>query len=177
MKPEKSGLPRGIPHTVRSRAAEVIELTDAFCAEHLDAEYAALCRALVVKLARKRQSPLARGEARVWAGAAIYTMGRNNFLFDPSQSPHLTTDEVSRLTGVAKSTLARRAAEIEDLLRISPFQPGFCRRALIAANPMAWTISVNGFLVDARTLPPQVQAELAEAGLIPRVEPSPTPDA
>ncbi len=38
-------------------------------------------RKLVVKLARKRPSPLARGDLRIWAGAAIYAVGTVNFLF------------------------------------------------------------------------------------------------
>jgi hypothetical protein len=32
---------------------------------------------------------------------------------------------------------------------------------------MAWLISVNGFIVDARTMPPEVQAEAYRKGLIP----------
>jgi hypothetical protein len=32
---------------------------------------------------------------------------------------------------------------------------------------MAWMISVDGFVVDARTMPPEVQAEARRRGLIP----------
>ena len=37
----------------------------------------------------------------------------------------------------------------------------------LALNPMAWMISVDGFIVDARTMPPDVQAEARRRGLIP----------
>ena len=43
----------------------------------------------------------------------------------------------------------------------------FCRQDLLASNPMAWMISVDGFIVDARTMPPAVQAEGRRRGLIP----------
>ena len=52
------------------------DLTDPFCAEHLDWEYGELVRMLVAKLARKRPSPLSRGDLRIWAAAAIFTVGR-----------------------------------------------------------------------------------------------------
>ena len=72
-------------------------ITDRICCEHLDAEYAEICRRLVAKLARKRPSPLERGALRVWAAGAIYAVGSNNFLFDPSQVPHLSADRLSEL--------------------------------------------------------------------------------
>lgn len=36
---------------------EILEIVEGFCREHLNAEYAALCRKLAEKLARKRPSP------------------------------------------------------------------------------------------------------------------------
>jgi Domain of unknown function (DUF6398) len=77
-----------VPAALRARVSEITELSDAACASRLDAEYAVLCRRLVAKLARKRPSPIARGEARVWAAGVIYAIGQNNFLCDPSQTPH-----------------------------------------------------------------------------------------
>jgi len=59
-----------VPKALRPRFDEICALTDRFCAERLDAEYAELCRKLVAKLARKRPSPLERGDPRIWAAAA-----------------------------------------------------------------------------------------------------------
>lgn len=150
-------------------------LTDAFCAEHLDAEYADLCRRLVARLARKRPSPLVRGDPRIWAGAAIHVVGSLNFLFDRTQRPHLTAHQLSALTGVPMSTLANKARLIRDVLRIGLFEPELCRRELLERHPMAWLISVDGLIVDARTLPPEVQAEARRRGLIPDL-PAPQPE-
>ncbi len=159
--------PFRIPELLRHDVEEIFTLTDPFCAEHLDAEYGELVRRLIAKLARKRPSPLARGDLRIWAGAAIYAVGSVNFLFDRSQRPHLTGDELSELTGVPKSTLANKAKVIRDVLRIGQLEPAFCRRALLESNPLAWMISVNGFIVDARTMPREVQEAARRRGLIP----------
>jgi hypothetical protein len=154
----------------RSRAEEVVRLTQTFCAQHLDAEYAELCARLIGRLARKRPSPLARGQTRVWAGAVLYAVGQVNFLFAPTQRPHITFDDLSRLTGVSKSALATRARNIMNLLRIIPLEPEYCRRSLLAQNPLARMVEVDGLLVDARTLPAEIQSQLRERGLIPDVD-------
>ena len=163
-----------IPQALRHEAREIFKLTDPFCAEHLDAEYGDLCHKLVAKLARKRPSPLERGDLRIWAGAVIYTLGGINFLFDRSQHPHLTGDQLSALTGVPKSTLAAKAKRIRDALSLGPMEPEFCRRKILESHPLAWLISVNDVIVDARTMPPEIQAEAFRKGLIPWL---PDPDS
>lgn len=164
-----------IPESLRRQTQEIFKLTDRFCAEHLDAEYADLCRKLVARLARKRPSPLVRGDLRIWVGGVIYVVGSVNFLFDRTQRPHLTGDQLSHLTGIPKSTLANKGRLIRDVLRIGAFEPEFCRREILESHPMAWMISVNGLIVDARTMPPEIQAEARRRGLIPDL-PAPQPD-
>ena len=158
---------RAVVSSTRQAALDIIAATDRLCTEHLDAEYAELCRKLVDELARKRPSPLARGEPRVWAGAVLYTVGGVNFLFDKTQRPHWTTDELARASGVGKSTLSAKATIIRKALGIVPLDPEFCRRELLADHPLAWMVEVDGILIDARMLPPEVQAELRRRGMIP----------
>lgn len=165
--PDLAGL--RIPGHLRDDVAQVVSLTDAFCADHLDAEYAELCRHLVARLARKRPSPLVRGELRIWAAAVIYTVGSINFLFDPSERPHLHGDQVAALSGVAKSTLTNKASAIRRSLGLGPNDPSLCRHDVLARHPYAWYIEVDGIIVDARWLPADVQAEAARRGLIPSV--------
>jgi len=150
-------------------AAAIIELTDRICTSHLDAEYAELCRKLIGKLARKRPSPVLRGAPHVWAGAVIQAVGTVNFLFDRTQRPHMTHDGLSTITGAAKTTLGAKSRLICDWLRIGPFSPEFCRRELLPNNPLVWLVQVNGLIVDARQLPPDLQAEARRKGLIPDI--------
>src|SRR3954467_12473361 len=147
-----------IPVALRPRAAEMIEITDAFCAEQLDAEYGQLCRRLIARLARKRPSPLERGEPRIWAAGAVYELGSANFLFDRSLEPFMTADQLAAGLGVVKTTMANKARRIRDLLALAPLEPELCRRDILAVHPLAWLVAVDGFIVDARQLPPELQA-------------------
>ncbi|MHB1783897.1 MAG: DUF6398 domain-containing protein [Acidimicrobiales bacterium] len=156
-----------VPRALRGHVAEIAALIDAVCAEHLDDEYGALCLQLLAKLARKRPSPLVRGERRVWAAGALYTVGSINFLFDPSQKPHLRADELAALTGVAKSTMANKAALIRRTLRLGPLEPELCRRDLLARHPYAWLVEIDGLIVDVRALPQPLQDDARRRGLVP----------
>src|SRR5436190_13546490 len=114
-----------IPESLRHDCQEIFKLTDSFCAEHLDLEYGQLCRTLIPKLARKRPSPLARGDLRIWAATAIYVIGSTNFLFDRAQDIFMTGDQLSELTGVSKSTLGNKAKQVRQLLKLKYFDPEF----------------------------------------------------
>lgn len=166
----KTADPLRIPNAMRATVDPLLEWVDGFCATHLDEEYGRLSRKMTAKLARKRPSPLLRGDLRIWAASIVYTVGQVNFLTDPTQTPHLTTEQFSEVSGVAKSTLASKSRLIRDTLNTGQFDPEFCRRDLLAENPLAWMIEVNGLIVDARMLPPEIQAEARRRGLIPDPE-------
>jgi Domain of unknown function (DUF6398) len=104
---------------------------------------------------------------RIWAAGAVYAVGRVNFLFDRSQDPHVTADELAEHLGVVKSTMVNKAALIAKALDVGMFEPDLTRVAMIERHPMAWIVQVNGFLVDARTLPEELQDEGRRCGLIP----------
>jgi Domain of unknown function (DUF6398) len=67
-----------IPKAVLPVAAEVIKITDEVCAKLLDAEYAALARQVIAKLARKRPSPLLSGRRATWAAGVVYARSAGN---------------------------------------------------------------------------------------------------
>ncbi len=156
-----------MPIALRERVAAIVAVTDKVCHEHIDAEYASLCRTLAVRLACKRPSPLDRGEPRIWAAGVVYTVGWINFLFDKSQPPHLRADELADRIGVPKSTMANKSTRIRTLLGLSWYEPELTRQSVLEQNPFAWIITVNGVMVDARLLPHEVQAEARRLGLIP----------
>jgi hypothetical protein len=73
-----------------------------------------------------------------------------NFLTDPTRKPHMTTDRLSQVCGGGKSTLSAKFRIIQDRLRLAgPMAPEYCRRDLLANNPLAWMVKVNGFIVLA----------------------------
>jgi len=149
--------------------AAIVALTDTFCRQRLNDEYATLCRELAAALARKRPSPIARGKPESWACAIVYALGTVNFLFDRSQTPHMRADELCAAFGVSKSGGANKAKLIRDMFDMIQFDPRWCLPSQIDQNPMAWLIQVNGLIVDARSLPREVQELAYQKGLIPYV--------
>ena len=158
-----------VPHAVRPYVDQVVAVTDTVCRDHLDEEYADLCRAVVAKLGRKRPSPLVRGDLRIWAAGVVYVVGQLNFLFDPSQTPHASAEQLSEWLGVKKTTMGNKARLIRDTLKLSHFDTELTRRDLVESNPLTWLLEVDGMLLDIRTAPVHVQVQAFELGLIPYV--------
>jgi hypothetical protein len=167
--PRKRDEVPSVPAAASPAYDAIVALTDAFCREHLTEEYGALCRKLGAALARKRPSPLTRGKPEVWACAVVRVVGWVNFLDDRSQTPHLKLTAIDKAFGVAESTGQGKAKAIRDLLKIRQFDFRWMLRQRIEESPMAWMISVNGFIVDARRLKREVQEEAFRKGLIPYI--------
>lgn len=140
---------------------------DTFCNQRLNAEYAGFCRALAGALARKRPSPLLQGDPNAWACAILYAIGRVNFLFDKTQSPHLSAAELCSSFGVSQSSVSTKASRIMKMMGMFPLDPRWCLPSLIPNNPLMWLIEVDGFLLDARDAPRGIQEEAFRKGLIP----------
>lgn len=156
-----------IPKAMAGKFAAITALTDTFCTEYLNDEYRTMIHRVVGALARKRPSPLARGKENVWAGAAVHAVGRVNFLDDSSRTPHCKPTVIYKHFGIAESTGQNKSKEIRDLLKMGHFAPEWTLPSQLANNPMAWMIQVNGFIIDARHAPVEIQRAAAERGLIP----------
>jgi hypothetical protein len=110
-----------VPKPMRPMYEAVVAGTDAFCKEHLNDEYAQLCRNVAAALCRKRPSPLISGNLTSWICGIVYAVGSVNFLFDKSQTPHMTAADLAAAFGVSKSTAGSRSRAIQDMLKMSPF--------------------------------------------------------
>jgi Domain of unknown function (DUF6398) len=160
---------RSVPKAMQPAYDAVTALTDAVCTEHLDNEYRDLARAMTAALCRKRPSPLASGQPRTWACGIVYELGQLNFLSDPSFPPVMTTKELCTAFGVGVSTAQAKAAVIRTALGTNHRDPAWMLPSLTAKNPMVWMAEVNGFLVDLRTMPREVQEIAFEKGIIPYI--------
>jgi hypothetical protein len=161
--------PEKVPESMRATYESIVSLTDAVCREHLNDEYAALCRQLAAALARKRPSPLARGKPETWACGIAYALGTVNFLFDKSQTPHLRADELCAAFGVSPSTGSNKGRLIRETFDMIQFDPRWCLPSQIDDNPMVWMLMVNGLIVDVRHMPREVQEIAYRKGLIPYI--------
>jgi len=161
--------PKPRPEDVRDGLAIITGMIDEFCREHLNEEYAALCRKLAEKLARKRPSPLVSGRPNTWACGIVRTIGWVNYLDDRSQKPHLKLTAIDKAFGVGESTGQGKSMQIRRLLKIRAFDPEWTLPSRMDDNPLVWMMSVNGFLMDIRTAPREAQVVAFERGLIPYI--------
>jgi hypothetical protein len=158
-----------VPKNMQPTYDAIIALTDEFCKTHLNEEYAVLARQLTAALCRKRPSPLSKGKPNSWACGIIYALGFVNFLFDKNNEPYLSATELCEGFGISKGIGTSKSREIRKLMNLTQFDPNWCLPSKMDSNPMAWMIMVNGFIVDARSLPLETQEIAYEKGLIPYI--------
>jgi hypothetical protein len=162
-----------VPKIVKPRSDEIVGLIEAVSRAYLTEEYVSVARALAKVLARKRPSPLLQGHSRTWACGITYTIGSVNFLFDPTQHPHVAGSDLCALFDVSQSAGAAKSREIMRLFDIVPLDPRWSLPSRVADNPLVWMIPVNGVIVDMRMMPRELQEQAYELGLIPFVPAAP----
>ena len=158
-----------VPKQMQSKFEEITALTDAFCSTYLNTEYAEMSRKLTAALCRKRPSPLVRGKAKTWACGIVHAIGLVNFLYDSSQTPHIKATELYKHFGVGQSTGQGKSKQIRDMMKMSQMSPDWCLPSRIDDNPLIWMVSVNGFIMDIRNAPREVQEQAFLQGIIPYI--------
>ena len=152
---------------MQGKFEEITNLTDAFCSQYLNAEYAEMSRQLAAALSLQRPSPLATGQAKSWACGIVHALGMVNFLYDSSQTPHIKANALYKAFGVAESTGQGKSKAIRNAMKMSYYDTNWCLPSRIDRHPTAWLISVNGFPMDARYAPREILEEAFRKGLIP----------
>ena len=158
-----------IPESMRGKYDEIAPMIVAFCNKKLNDEYKGLCLRLLEKLCRKRPSPLLKGRQNTWAAGIVYAIGANNFIFDKSQEIHLTADEIASAFGVSASTAGNKATEIRKMCKVDYFNPEWQLSEILKHNPAIWMVAVDGFIVDIRDMPLEIQRQAFDMGIIPYV--------
>jgi hypothetical protein len=149
--------------------AVVIGLIDQFCKEHLNEEYAMICRKLAEKLARKRPSPLLQGNLNAWASGIVRAVGGVNFLHDKSQTPYMRSTDIDHFLGTSPSSGAAKLAAIRKMFKMHQLDPNWTLPSMLDNNPLVWMLQVNGFMMDVRHAPREVQEIAFNKGLIPYI--------
>ncbi|MEO0405788.1 MAG: plasmid pRiA4b ORF-3 family protein [Cyanobacteria bacterium P01_A01_bin.135] len=164
-KPAKS---ETVPKAMQEKFDSITAITNEFAQQHLNEDYATLIRQAAAALCRKRPSPLASGRAKSWACGITHAIGMVNFLYDPSQDPHISASDLYAAFGVGASTGQGKSKQVRDTLKTHQMDSNWSIPAMIDKNPLVWMVQTSsGMIIDARSAPPEVQMRMAEAGLIP----------
>ena len=154
---------------MQSTYESIVRLTDEISEKHLNAEYAQLLRYATAALCRKRPSPVAKGHINTWACGIAYAIGAVNFLFDKNQTPHRSAAELCQAFGVSPSAGSAKAKVVKEALELFQLHPDWCLPSKLKSNPLVWILSVNGLMVDIRSMPREVQEIAYHKGLIPYI--------
>ncbi len=95
--------------------------------------------------------------------------GGANFLHDKSQTPYLRASDIDHCLGTSASAGAAKVAAIRKLVRIDHFDYEWTLPSRMEDNPLIWMLNVNGFMMDVRRAPREVQQVAFEKGLIPYI--------
>ncbi|HEY7330935.1 MAG TPA: DUF6398 domain-containing protein [Gemmataceae bacterium] len=172
--PVRAPKPRPVPKPPTKEQKDeamqsIIGLIDQFCKEHLNEEYAVLCRNLAEKLGRKRPSPLLHGKPETWASGIVRTIGWINFLHDKSQTPYMRATDIDHYLGTSPSSGAAKLAAIRKMFRMHLFDHEWTLPSRMEDNPLVWMLNVNGLMLDVRQAPREVQEIAFRKGLIPYI--------
>ncbi len=158
-----------VPAEFRQVYLELVSLTDEFCNEHLNVEYQELCREMAISICQP-ESPVLRGKRASWASGIVYTVGWVNFLGDPSQEPHVRSEEIAEWFGVSTGTMLSKAKTIREGLGLIALDPDFTLPSRIDENPLIWMLQINnGLIIDIRHAPREAQEAAYKRGLIPYI--------
>ncbi|MEM6447250.1 MAG: plasmid pRiA4b ORF-3 family protein [Cyanobacteria bacterium P01_D01_bin.123] len=124
-----------VPKVMQAKFDSIAAITDEFARVYLDDDYAQVIRYAIAALCRKRPSPLLKGRDKTWACGITHAIGMANFLYDPSQAPHVKARDLYAAFGVAQSTGQSKSKLVRDLLKIYQLDPNWAVPSLLAQLP------------------------------------------
>jgi Domain of unknown function (DUF6398) len=148
---------------IQEKQEKLLELVRSFCIAKLDNEYREVCEHLVKKLGRKRNVIFIAGQLEIWAAAVIHAVGTVNFLFDKSNEPYASIDDINNFFGTKKTTTGGKSKIIRDLFKMRYWDDEFSTKTMQKSNPYANMVSINGMILPISALPPEIQEEVKEA--------------
>jgi Domain of unknown function (DUF6398) len=119
------------------------------------------------ELLGREGSPGSGGASWPTPPASLGVLGQIYFLTDPATQPFMTTADLCARFGVGQSTASAKARVIGQALDTSRLNPEWSLPGLLDQNPLVWMAEVNGFLVDLRDMPREVQQIAFDKGMIP----------
>jgi hypothetical protein len=125
-----------VPKALVQRYNEIADYISRFCDDHLNDDLKRLCLRALAKLARKRQSPIINGQAKVWAAGVTYAICQINFAFDKAQPYFLTRETFHNWFIIPKNTIASKGRDVRTLLDLSYFSEEFTLKPFFRVPPL-----------------------------------------
>ncbi len=81
----------------------------------------------------------------------------------------MRSTDIDHYLGISPSCGAAKPAAIRKMLGMHQLDPNWSLPSRLEDNPMVWMLQVNGFMVDVRHAPREVQEIAFNKGLIPYI--------
>lgn len=81
----------------------------------------------------------------------------------------MSSRDLSEWFGLSQNTVCGKSKAIRDMFKIMQMDPQWTLHSRMDRNPMVWMIMVNGFIMDARSAPYEIQEQAYRAGIIPYI--------
>ncbi len=125
-----------VPKQMQSKFEEITALTDAFCDQYLNTEYAELSRQLTAVLCRLQPSPLVKGQPKSWACGIVHALGKVNNLYSHYQPPYMKVSELCQLFGVAQKTATAKSKQIRQFMNMHEMNVNWCLPSQREKHPL-----------------------------------------
>lgn len=129
----------------KERVIEIKSMLNRFCQSHLNEELEGYAAKLCEELSRKRKIDILRGRKKIWAASIIYVIARLNFLFDEENENHVTADTICHFFDTNKSTIGKKATQIENICNLTIGAEGYCSKEI--RDALAFYQTPEGFIL------------------------------
>lgn len=158
-----------VPKTMQATFNSIVNLTDAFAHQHLNAAYAQLIRYATAAMCRENPAPLTRGQPKGWACGMTHAIGAVNLLFGGSQDVHKRETELFEAFEVSRRNCLAKSKVILDTLDATPFDPEWriSSSREDAESSQTWTSLLERALAGVRKRPRASQGQDDQPEVLP----------
>ena len=87
----------------------------------------------------------------------------------PKKEAIVVIPQIWEYFDLSSSTMQAKSKQIRDLLGMDQMDPDWSIPSMVDKNPLIWMLEVNGFIIDVRHAPREIQEEAFRKGLIPYI--------
>jgi hypothetical protein len=131
--------------TKTERIKKLHDLTGGFCKDNLNKELNIYVNRLIDMLINSKNYDIGKGKIEILASAIVCVIARLNLLFDKKNGKYISIDNICDYYVTKKSTIERKAKEIESVCNIMVGHEGLCSEEI--SDALTFIEFENGMII------------------------------
>jgi hypothetical protein len=131
--------------TKKERIKKLHDLAGGYCKDNLNKEFNSYVDRLIDMLINSKNYDIGKGKSEILASAIVCVIARLNLLFDKKNDNYISTDSICDYYGTTKSTMQRKAKEIESACNIMVGHEGLCSEDI--SDALTFIEFENGMII------------------------------